>query len=628
MDFFEHQDKARSLSTKLLLYFFIALAAILFAVNFVVYISFLFIESPGEYSRWLDSDNSHWTFFLTLCVIFLGSFFRWRNLKRGGGDAVAQMAGARQINYDNANSKEKQYINVVEEMAIASGTPVPNIYIIDNELAINAFVAGYSASQAIICVTEGALKTFNRVELQAVVGHEFSHILNGDMRLNIKLMSLLAGILLIGEIGGFLLHNNSARRRWKVSSERNGGNLLPLGIALILIGYVGVFFGRLIKAGVSRQREYLADASAVQFTRNKDGIAQALYKIQQNQFGAVLKGKYGESLSHMCFGASREFSFAKMLATHPPLEDRIKRVSPTFFTQKKYEKMVDDVSEESLQQQPQKTSEPLLNMSGAQMLSSIGEVQPVHLVIAHQLYRSIPQVVRTWTHQSDGAIAFILGQVLVASPKHQQAILNQAKRQYPKACVCLKKFWPFIKANKVELRAPVLELCIATLKKLPQEKAQEFIDVLQGWVEFDQKLEGFEWVMLVLITKQLAPKMIKHKKISNLAAGEQDIKLVLSTLVYANSEPKVAAMHYQQSMKALMFNQRMPLKANQCDLPHFEQAIFKLAALPFIHRKSVLTYCADIILSNKVVTHFEYEKLKVVAEIFECPMPALGDSLS
>ncbi len=238
----------------------------------------------------------------TLAVIFVASVYHLLQL-REGGDAIARMLGATRVESDTRDPLERRLLNVVEEMSIASGVRVPAVYVLQDEPGINAFAAGFDLSKCIVTVTRGTLQALNRDELQGVIGHEFSHILNGDMGLNLRMMSVLGGILFIGAIGGFLMRSAGRSRRGSGKDSGSGGIFL-FGLALFVIGYVGVFFARLIKAAVSRQREFLADAASVQFTRNPAGIAGALDQIRASAAGAHIANRYAEDLSHM-FSARR-----------------------------------------------------------------------------------------------------------------------------------------------------------------------------------------------------------------------------------------------------------------------------------------------------------------------------------
>jgi len=320
MNFFEHQESARRSSKRLIVLFVLAVIAIVVAVNVAATFVYLSVFSP-PLPRGFFLTNT----LVTLLMIGGGTWWETARLA-SGGEAVAQMIGARRVDSSTRDLLERRLVNVVEEMALASGTPVPRVYVMDNEMAINAFAAGHTLHDAIIAVTRGTLTRLTRDELQGVIGHEFSHILNGDMRLNIRLIGVLFGLLMLAMFGRFMMEIGRGSR------DSRGGVvvLLTAGIALWIIGYVGVFFGRLIKAAVSRQREYLADASSVQFTRNPDGIGGALRKIggltQPGAPGSRIEHPHAETLSHLFLGAARSGFVAGLFATHPPLARRIERI--------------------------------------------------------------------------------------------------------------------------------------------------------------------------------------------------------------------------------------------------------------------------------------------------------------
>src|SRR5258706_15857746 len=326
MNFFEQQARSRSHTKRLVLLFALAVVAIVFAVDMVVLIA---VDRFGSHGMHTLSPRLLWllhpgaAFWATLSVIGLigiGTLYKTSSLS-AGGSAVASEFGATLVSSDNSNFAYRRLRNVVEEIAIASGVPVPEIYVLENEQGINAFAAGFTPADAAITVTRGALERLTRDELQGVIGHEFSHILNGDMRLNIRLMGTLFGILLIALAGQKVLQNMRG-------DSKDGWPILLAALALMLIGYVGLFFGRLIKAGVSREREFLADASAVQFTRQATGIAGALKKIGALEFGSKLSGSNAEEVSHMLFGDG--VGLSAMFPAHPPPDQRIRRMQPRY----------------------------------------------------------------------------------------------------------------------------------------------------------------------------------------------------------------------------------------------------------------------------------------------------------
>jgi Zn-dependent protease with chaperone function len=334
-DFFERQDIARRNTTRLVILFALAV------LTLIVSIDLLLAGVLGYLGRNPDTGAINWALAAdpqvlslsiigTLLVAGGGSLFKIAQL-RGGGQVVAEQLGGRLLNPDSTVPSEQQLLNVVQEMALASGAPTPPVYLMDNEAGINAFAAGFTPSDAVIGVTRGAAEAFTRDELQGVIAHEFSHILNGDMRLNIRLIGLLHGILIIGMLGYFVLRMAAFSGVGRSRSRENSSPLpmLALGAGLMAVGFFGMLFGNLIKAAVSRQREFLADASAVQFTRNPGGIAGALRRIGGATTGSGIESPNAPEASHMFFGLATS-GFSGLFATHPPLAERIRRIDPSW----------------------------------------------------------------------------------------------------------------------------------------------------------------------------------------------------------------------------------------------------------------------------------------------------------
>jgi len=361
MNFFEQQDHARRSTRRLVLLFVIAVIGVVITVNVVgafVYLSVMphprGMPALAALPRGFFAANT----LLTLLLIGGGTWWETTRLAAGGA-AVAKMVDARLIDPSTSDLLERRLVNVVEEMAIAAGIPVPRVYVMDHEATINAFAAGHSINDAVVAVTRGTLTRLNRDELQGVIGHEFSHILNGDMRLNLRLIGVLFGLVMIAMFGRFMMEMSRGSR------DRGAGAFVIAGIVLWIVGYIGVLFGRMIKAAVSRQREFLADASSVQFTRNPDGIGGALRRIgglggvggmapavhtapdsalpqivdiahdlrAQGArvnigagVGSAISHTHAETLSHMFIAPARLAFAGGWFSTHPPLEERIKRI--------------------------------------------------------------------------------------------------------------------------------------------------------------------------------------------------------------------------------------------------------------------------------------------------------------
>jgi len=318
MDFFAEQDRARRAGRWLLLGFGCALAACIV----LVYLALLPMTA-GEYGDEIALWQPGLFLIVALAVggvIGGGSAWKVAALAAGGGEAVARTLGGRLVARNTTDAAERRLINLADEMAIAAGIPAPPVYVLEDETAINAFAAGDHPRAAVVAVTRGALDRLTRDELQGVIAHEFSHILNGDMRLNMRLVGVLHGLFMLAGAGRVLLRSGGGR-----SSGKDKNGLVVLGLVLVVAGYLTGLAGRLVRAAVSRQREFLADASAVQFTRNPQGLLGALHKVAQQASG--LAHGQGEAVSHMLFdgrsSASALRSAGGLLATHPPLAERI-----------------------------------------------------------------------------------------------------------------------------------------------------------------------------------------------------------------------------------------------------------------------------------------------------------------
>lgn len=326
MNFFKQQDLARRNTNLLILLFLLAVCSLVILTNLLVMLSFGLFQGQASFLPWELSLSIS---LVVITVIGLAIVAKWQQLKLGGR-TIAQSLGGERISADSQDPLQRRLLNVVEEMAIAANLPVPPVYLLP-ERGINAFAAGYSPADAVIGVTQGCIEQLNRDELQGVVAHEFSHILNGDMRMNIRLIAILNGILFIGHIGYYLLRASRGSQLVRSSRKRDdsAGAVFLLGLGLVIIGYLGSFFGNLIKAAVSRQREYLADASAVQFSRNPRSIAGALKRIGGYQAGTRISHGNADEVSHLFFGEAIS-RWAAIFATHPPLEKRISRLDPSW----------------------------------------------------------------------------------------------------------------------------------------------------------------------------------------------------------------------------------------------------------------------------------------------------------
>lgn len=634
MDFFSQQDKARRKTSVLVMYFLLAILLIVLAINAVVYYALseagyqaTHNSAPISLNQWLDQP--YWLYISvgTMLLIILGSLVRLFKL-RGGGQAVAEMAGGRLLDMDTHDNNEIQYIHVVEEMSIASGVPMPSLYVMDNEQGINAFVAGFRPTETVMAVTRGALETLSRDELQGVVGHEFSHILNGDMRINIRLIAILAGILLIGKVGELVIRSGGRRSR---GNNKGGGAILLLALALFAIGYIGLFFGRLIKAAISRQREFLADASSVQFTRNPKGMAGALYKIQQHAAGTFLNTSSAEDMSHMCFGETVKLHFTSLLATHPPLEVRINAVDPMFMkterakaiiqkrNQREGTSTVESMTDNGISQFAESGSQTSIEA----VTASVGNPTPEHLVYAHQLISSLPVSISEVMRSKQGADLVIYGLLLAGMNKNigldflrQKNLLNEPSTPVLDDLYTLDR----------RLRLPMVDLVLPVLKRLDEEQKSDFIGSIEQLIKLDNKFTLFEFVLLTLIKQHLDKDAGKVNRIRHYSFKpvRSEIRLLLSVLAQSSGQTaeKISSA-FKRAMTTFSPNPDTLQSLSEVSAEKITQALNELNGLSPMLKKTIIDACADTVLDDGIVMPAEAELLRAISSTLDSPMPPL-----
>jgi Zn-dependent protease with chaperone function len=538
MDFFARQDKARRNTKLLVVYFILAVVLIVTAVYLVLAAAFL-RQPPGTSGSlgWLwDPELFLWAVLGTVGVIAAGSLIKMAELSRGGA-VVANALGGRPVDPQTTDLDERKLMNVVEEMAIASGIPMPEVYLLEQEDGINAFAAGNSTSDAVVGVTRGCMRLLSRDELQGVIAHEFSHILNGDMRLNLRLIGLLNGILFLAVIGHFLLRISfygAGRSRSSGRGDGKGANPLPLiGLALLVLGSIGVFFGRLIKSAISRQREFLADAAAVQFTRNPDGLVGALKKIGGMIRGSHLESPRAEESSHLFFGNALKRSWSGMFSTHPPLPDRIRAWEPSFDGE--YPKVsarepapavgagrAGAASPRGGVPPPLRPLEAALprQMPGlgaiiiaAGAMEQVGQPAPQHLQYAAGLLQALPEQLREAVHEPMSASALMYGLLLSPDPAARETQLEDLQGFLPEPLVReTKRLLPALANLDPAARLPLAELSLPALRRLAREQFEEFDRTVQRIIESDRQVDLFEYALRHLLRRHLEPHFRKQRQ--------------------------------------------------------------------------------------------------------------------
>lgn len=635
MNFFEHQARARRRTGLLVVYFTLALLLTMVAVNLACLLATNWLLYPIHLDDWLHSTPALWIAGATLLVVAGGSAMRFWQL-RGGGTALAGMLQARRIDPDTRLAEERQLVNVVEEMAIASGIPVPQLFVLDNEPAINALVAGYRPTETCVIVTRGALAQLDRDELQGVIAHEFSHVFNADMRLNLRLIAALAGILAIGKTGEFLLHSVRYGAGRSRSGRGNGAPvLLIIGVALMGIGYIGLFFGRLIKAAISRQRELLADAGSVQFTRNPAGIAGALIRIR-NGDGSHLNSRHAEDMSHMCFGETLSFRLRGLLATHPGVDERLAALGTPWLARARVDaRQRAAIPATTAQEATPAQAHAFVETGGpavlaaapvaSTMAATVGTVTPAHLGYARRIHESIPESLHTALHRSDEAELVMYALVLSVSDGDPGTLLDTLSLP-PASAERVSQRLRQVQALGTRLRLPLLDLAIPTLKQAPQADRDRLLARLDTLIRADKRVTLFEFVLTHILADHLG-----HGAHRNLAIAfrsyrplAEDIRLLLSVMVHASGARDDAAAQLFRGLSAAVLppgTRLLPIEA--CKLDQLSCALKRVAQLTPLLKAGLVDACADAVLADGRVQVTEAELLRAVCTLLDCPMPPL-----
>ncbi len=659
MNFFEHQDRARRNTKKLVLLLLLAVLSLI-AITIVLVLFLLnYGQLQGEESivnhmlNTADLDLVVSVGLGVLAVVSLGSLYKLSQLS-AGGKVVAEAMGGRLLNIQTRDADERKILNVVEEMAIAGGTSVPPVYLIDDN-SINAFAAGYKGQDAVIGITRGCIKLLNREELQGVIAHEFSHILHGDMRLNIRLVGILHGILLIG-IAGYYLMRTAAFSGG--NRKNNGMPMLALGLGLMVIGYSGTFFGNLIKSAVSRQREYLADSSAVQYTRNPFGISGALKKIAAHSQGSILENEHAPEFSHMFFGQGVQMALGGMMATHPPLEERIRRVEPNWdgslptldYGQNSAkntaqpEETVDrreavlgavvaagavlngqgkpsDSQQEKKQDQQQNLGAAIEQASA---MECIGVLTEEHVAAAQTTLSEIPDLIREAAHEPFSARALVYGLLLDASPKVQAEQLKQLQaKAHPASFKALEKILEQLPRLDRQLHLPILDLCLPALKQQSPQQYQIFKRNMIILIRADKQVDIFEWALYRIVCHGLEPQRdsLSRYKLKQTQAACQ---LLVSVLARAGHNDENEALRaYSAAAKELDIPAVGLLPETQINLQLLDKALEQLNALRPLDKPRLLKAMAASINHDGEVTATEAELFRAIADSLDCPIPPL-----
>lgn len=624
MNFFERQAQARRNTTRLVVLFVLAVAGIVVAVDLAV----LFVYGASPAALAMASAA-------TFAVIGLGSLYRVASL-RGGGEAVALQMGGVPVPEDTRDPHLRRLRNVVEEIAIASGVPVPGLYVLEHDAAINAFAAGYAPTDAVVAVTRGALEKLNRDELQGVVAHEFSHILNGDMRLNIRLMGLLFGILMISLIGRKILIFGGAGR------GRDGAAIAVAALVAMLIGGIGLFFGRMIKAGVSRSREHLADASAVQFTRQTAGLAGALKKIAGIPEGSRLApaaAADAEEVSHMLFGDG--VGLRGLFATHPPIHARIQALDPAFrpgdveelrarWLAAPPDGLQEDVrlglAPDAAARMPERDAR--FDVTPPMVSSQVATPGDDDYRRADAIVAAIPERLAACARNRDSVVPLLLALLLDGDDGLRARQRVEIAARLGEACaedaqaICERE----LPALHPMQRLPLASLAFPVLRLRPRPRIDAFLDTVHAVVHADGRVSLFEYCLARLLEVQVRESLdpSRHARFGRRkpAGVRREFATLLAVVAHAGHPDEASARRaYLAGLQRVLPRDHLPYAPPAQGVVALDAVWEPLDGLDPLAKQVLVEAITDAVGHDGRLSVPEAELLRTICGVLHCPLP-------
>ena len=608
MNFFKAQDEAKGKTAKLVSILILAVLSLAGSLYVLAVIGETKLGLPLD---WWQPRMFLATSGLALAVILGGSLLKIVELSKGGS-AVAASLGARLVSPYTTDTRERRYLNVVQEMSLASGMPVPDCYVMDGDDTINAFAAGNDPKDAVVGVTVGALKNLNRDELQGVIAHEFSHIANGDMRLNIKIIGMIAGLTALAGLGYILIRVGLSSK--SSNDKKSAWPLALAGLVVLIVGWMGMFFARIIQSSVSRQREYLADASAVQFTRNPKGLASALVKV-----GQLARRPHEVSVAqleaqHLFFSSSGSF-LDSLFATHPPLADRVLRIDPSFSADLSQLSSTVSANETELADSPLSGFNSRTNSFAPSLPGRI----PSDLEIqeAVRFKGKIPTELRAVSQEPIGAMAIVLGLILRQDPVLRTAQIDSARSlaagEVVKQTLTIK---PLLRALPAGSRVPLLDLAMPALRQLSATQVSAFRAAIK---ELSVSTEDGMIVMLIHASMRrylsVAPDTLGSQP--NVITVPNHFARVLSAVVITSSESPMAQQKaYRLGASVLGLEQSMQsmLTPEQVNLDQVQESLGVISGLGVNDRRSFVRACGVAMLNDQQAEPAEIEIVRAVAD--------------
>lgn len=635
MDFFAAQAASRRRTRWLLAGYALAVLAVVAAITWVVVVVFLTLASDGPLLAppglwWRNNlDIVFGIALLVLGIIAIAALHRTAQL-RGGGGAVARALGGVKVTRETQDPKRRRLLNVVEEMAIASGVPVPEAYVLEQEPGINAFAAGFLPTDAAVAVTRGALERLNRAELQGVIGHEFSHVLNGDMRLNTRLAGPLFGLLVIAVVSRHLLRGLRGSR-----SGRKGGLLIVAIVAVMALGYLGVWLGRLLQAAICRQREFLADASSVQFTRDTTGLRDALVKIARTGSGSRLATAEGEDLAHLFIAPAYE----RLFATHPPLASRVRALDRRYDVQELDRIAPDEPSEaldvealadESLSAMPAAAAGSRLALDPANVAEQVGNPGLAAVQYAQALRLALPADLEAALARGSTAACVWLAVGLDVKPDvRARQLARIGERLGDPVANAVAKLEARLREVPVVQRLPMLQRALPALAALPRERRLALIDLQRELARADERLDALEYLLGALATRYLADQVdpkVKPGHSLGLEDAAPQLGVLFATLArLGHADPVAARRAYEMGLAAVLPRERPAYRPSDAGdwAEMLDMALAKLDRLAPAAKESVVEGLARTVEHDGTVTVREAELLRATCALLHCPLPPL-----
>jgi Zn-dependent protease with chaperone function len=632
VNFFERQRAARGTTVRLVALFTLAVLAIVVLVDVVV-LYFIRSQPTSSIRAQLIAVS------IATIVIIAGGTITKTIALRAGGSAVARSVGAVPVDPTTTDPRLRRFVNIVEEMSLASGVPMPRLFVLEQEPGINAFAAGYTPADAAVTVTGGALQQLNRDELQGVIAHEFSHVLNGDMRLNIRLIGLLNGILLLGLIGLRVLSFGGGR-----GSDRKGGGapIIAIALAMTVLGFVGQFFASLIKAAVSRQREWLADASAVQFTRQTSGLEGALKKIAGLPTGSALANASGaREVSHMLFGEGGH-SLSQLFATHPPLMKRIAALDPSFrpddvaaLSQKWRTEPPNGLSEDAAlgltgtgPRAAPAASPQSVRVAAADVSARVGTLLPDDLDRGAALSAQIPPELRQLASQASTAVPLVLALVLDRGPGARAGQLQLiAERIGAAEAAVTGTLADQLAGLPPQLRLPLIHIATPLIAAQPQVTLDVLVRTLDDLARADGSISVFEYCTTRLIAGYVRDARdpagrAKPGRGSLRQAQRAAFALLAAVAATGNDDPLAAQRAFAAAAGTLAAGAVVPYQPPADIWAGLDQSWVALDGLDPRDKQRLVEALVTAIRDDGDFTLNEAELLRTACALLHCPLPA------